>query len=395
MKINTLTRPHRICSKMIISKTQKPMAKEQDVCYNPTSTKVEHWYSQRIWIWNSAEVMTSRRIGKAPDSPVSSKHCSSRLWPRYSSGKAPSGNSPRPPLSIRSQINPLSFFLSWVVNTQLNPEPPKWQKNDLVSGGHGQARSLGGPWTGWISSAPVQISGCGLDGALSLWCNELLLVVVVLRLSIVPRDGQLGWWPRRVSLSRLQRTGRRAEQLGVKVGFPRSRCRALVSDVLCVRSYVHFVCVCVYLCMCVCVRTCIYIYMSMCVCICIFVRSYTCVCVCVCIFVHRFWVSVSVLQRVDGVMDAHVCSCTYACVCICVWVYIYVHFFAVSVTCTLEKVFWTLVHGQVCTLHKCVFTPTNTSANTLAAGCAHMCIFIHLCTYVYIYTFVHCVYACI
>ena len=71
------------------------------------------------------------------------------------------------------------------------------------------------------------------------------------------------------------------------------------------------------------------------------------------------------LQRVDGVMDAHVCSCTYVCVCIWVWVYIYVHLFAVSVTCTLEQVFWTLVHGQVCTLHRCVFTPTYTSANTL------------------------------
>jgi len=86
-----------------------------------------------------------------------------------------------------------------------------------------------------------------------------------------------------------------------------------------------------------------------------------------------------VLQRVDGVVDAHVCSCTYVCVCIWVWVYIYVHFFAVSVTCTLEQVFRTLVHGQVCTLHRCVFTPTYTSANTLAAGCAHVCIFTHLC----------------
>jgi len=92
-----------------------------------------------------------------------------------------------------------------------------------------------------------------------------------------------------------------------------------------------------------------------------------------------------VFQRVDGVMNAHVCSCKYVCVCIWVWVYIYVHFFAVSVTCTLEQVFWTLVHEQVCTLHRCVFTPTHTSANTLAAGCAHMCIFIHLCICVHMY----------
>jgi len=92
-----------------------------------------------------------------------------------------------------------------------------------------------------------------------------------------------------------------------------------------------------------------------------------------------------VLQRVDDVMHAHVCSCAYVCVCIWVWVYIYVHFFAVSVACTLEQVFWTLEHRQMCVLHKCVFTPTYTSANKLAVGCAHMCIFIHLCICMHIY----------
>jgi len=58
--------------------------------------------------------------------------------------------------------------------------------------------------------------------------------------------------------------------------------------------------------------------------------------------------------------------------------------FAVSVTCTLQ-VFWALVHGQVCTLHRCVFTPTYTSANTLAAGCAHMCICIYVCICMYMH----------
>ena len=165
-------------------------------------------------------------------------------------------------------------------------KPPKWQKNDLVSGDHGQACRLGGPW---IGSAPVQTSGCGLDGALARWpgamsCCWLWLFCADPSFLV---DGQLGCVSRRVSPSRLQRTGRRAELLGVKLGFPRSRSRAVVSDVLCVRSYVHFVCVCVYMCMCVCVQTCIYTYMCMCVCICICVRLYTCVCVCVCIFVHR------------------------------------------------------------------------------------------------------------
>jgi len=82
--------------------------------------------------------------------------------------------------------------------------------------------------------------------------------------------------------------------------------------------------------------TIIYVYICMCVCICTSMRLYTCVCVCVCIFVHRLWVLVSVLQRVDGVMHAHVFSCAYVCVYVCVWVYIYVHFFVVSVTCTLQ-----------------------------------------------------------
>jgi len=88
----------------------------------------------------------------------------------------------------------------------------------------------------------------------------------------------------------------------------------------CMRAFICIfcMCVCVYMCMCVCVRTCIYVYICMCVCICTSMRIYTCVCVCVCIFVHRLWVSVSVLQRVDGVMNAHVFSCSYVCVHICV-----------------------------------------------------------------------------
>jgi len=94
-----------------------------------------------------------------------------------------------------------------------------------------------------------------------------------------------------------------------------ARCR---SRRACVRAYAHFVCVRVYMCMCACVRTSIYVCICMCVCICICMRLYTYVCVCVCIFVHRLWVSVSVLQRVDGVMHTHVYLCTYVYVCMCV-----------------------------------------------------------------------------
>jgi len=38
----------------------------------------------------------------------------------------------------------------------------------------------------------VQIGECGLDGALSWWCDELLLVVVALRLSVVSRGQAIG-----------------------------------------------------------------------------------------------------------------------------------------------------------------------------------------------------------
>ena len=77
----------------------------------------------------------------------------------------------------------------------------------------------------------------------------------------------------------------------------------------------------------------------------------------------------------------HVCACVFVYICMRmhmgVGIYIcvsfcsecYMHFTGV----------WDLVHGQVCMLRRCVFTPMYTSANTLAAGCAHMCICIYVC----------------
>jgi len=80
-------------------------------------------------------------------------------------------------------------------------------------------------------------------------------------------------------------------------------------------TFCMHVCIYVYVCMC---ADMIYVYIYMCVCICTSMRLSTCVCVCVSIFVHRLWVLVLVLQRVDGVILAHVFSCAYACVYICV-----------------------------------------------------------------------------
>jgi len=51
---------------------------------------------------------------------------------------------------------------------------------------------------GWIGSALVQISRCGLDSVLSWWCDDLLLVVLWLFCTYLSFlvDGQLGYWPR-------------------------------------------------------------------------------------------------------------------------------------------------------------------------------------------------------
>ena len=142
-------------------------------------------------------------------------------------------------------------------------KPPKWQKNDLVSGDHGQACRLGGPW---IGSAPVQTSGCGLDGALARWpgamsCCWLWLFCADPSFLV---DGQLGCVSRRVSYSELQRTGRRAETWG-QVGLcaqslPRRRFRRGLRAFMCT----FCMCVCIYVYVCMCADMYIYIYVYVC-----------------------------------------------------------------------------------------------------------------------------------
>ena len=51
---------------------------------------------------------------------------------------------------------------------------------------------------------------------------------------------------------------------------------------------------------------------------------------------------------------------------------------AVSVACTLEQVFWALVHGRVCTLRRCVFIPTYTSV-THSLQVVHVCVYVYMC----------------
>jgi len=72
--------------------------------------------------------------------------------------------------------------------------------------------------------------------------------------------------------------------------------------------------------------------------------------------------------------------------CMCAWcIYICAFFFAVSVACTLELVFWAPVHVQVYTLYRCFFDINVHICDTLAAGCAPMCICICLCVCMHMY----------
>jgi len=131
------------------------------------------------------------------------------------------------------------------------------------------------------------------------------------------------------------------------------------------------------MCTCVCVRTCIYVRICMCVCICICMRLYTCVCVWICIFVHRLWVSVSVLRRVDGVMHAHVYSWRmHMCV-----IYIYMCIFCSECcmhfeTGVLGTSAWSGVYvTQVCFLHQ------RTHLRTHSLQVVHKCVYVYMCVY--------------
>jgi len=57
---------------------------------------------------------------------------------------------------------------------------------------------------------------------------------------------------------------------------------------------------------------------------------------------------------------------------------------AVRVPCTLEQVFWALVHGRVCTLHRCDFKPTYTSV-THSLQVVNMCVNVYMCVYGCVY----------
>jgi len=156
----------------------------------------------------------------------------------------------------------------------------------------------------------------------------------------------------------------------------------------CLRAFIctFCLCVCIYVYECMCADMYICIYMH--VCMYLYIYGFIHMCICMCMHIRpskdcgsqyqcfSVWTVSCMRTCVRVNMYAYAYVCRYICVCI---------FVAMSVACTLQ-VFWALVHGQACTLHGCVFTPTYTSANTLAAGCAHMCICIYVCLCMHMHT---------
>jgi len=135
----------------------------------------------------------------------------------------------------------------------------------------------------------------------------------------------------------------------------------------------------VYVCVCTDVHVCIYmhVYMYMC--------TYACICICMCMCMQICAQVVSLSSRfsacLDDVKDAHGYSCGCVCICICVCVCICVQFlcreWCVHFTGVVGTSAWTGVYVTL--------TLTYTSANTLAAGCAHMCICIYMCICMHMY----------
>ena len=185
----------------------------------------------------------------------------------------------------------------------------------------------------------------------------------------------------------LRRTKETCSASCVCISSLRGRCRAIVPGVL-VYVHIYILYVCAHTC--VCVYMCGHVYMYIYACVCVYV--YVCIYVHVYVYVYVYaylctdcgsryqcfsvWTVSCIRTCICVHMYTYACVCRYICMCI---------LFAVTVACTLEQVCWALVHGQVCTSHSCVFTPTYTSANTLAAGCAHMCIFIYVCICMHIH----------
>ena len=116
------------------------------------------------------------------------------------------------------------------------------------------------------------------------------------------------------------------------------------------------------------IYACVYVFVHLCVYTRVYVYVYAYLCIDCRSWYQCFSVWTVSCMRMCFRVHAHVCRYIYMCIS-----------FAVSVTCTLQ-VFWALVHGQLCMLHRYIFTPN-----------VHICEHTHcrLCTYAYMYI---CVY---
>jgi len=120
------------------------------------------------------------------------------------------------------------------------------------------------------------------------------------------------------------------------------------------------------------IHACVYVFVHLCVYTHVYVYVYAYLCIDYGSWYQYFSVwMVSCMRMCFCVhMYAYTYVCRYICVCI---------FFAVSVTCTLQM-FWALVHGQVCMLHRCLLTQ-RTHLRTQSLQVVHICVYVYMCVY--------------
>ena len=129
------------------------------------------------------------------------------------------------------------------------------------------------------------------------------------------------------------------------------------------------------------IYACVYVFVHLCV----YTRVYVYVYAYLCIDCWSWYQCYNVwtVSCMRMCFRVHMHAYTYVCR------YIYMRiFFAVSVTCTLQ-VLWALVHGRVCMLHRCVFTPTYTSA-THSLQAVHIYVYAYKCEYACICIWMRC-----
>jgi len=120
-----------------------------------------------------------------------------------------------------------------------------------------------------------------------------------------------------------------------------------------------------------------------------YMNTYACIymCICMCMNICASIVSLTSDALAYGALSSmrmRVYVHMYAYAYVCMYTYLCI-LFAVSVACTLEQVFWALVHVQTYTLYRYLLDFKVHICDTLAAGCAHMCMCIYICMRMHMY----------